>query len=228
MDADIIQIIIFLVLTIFLLLRLKNVLGTKTGHENTERSLRSVGGIEANKEDSEDALPIVAPIRPQFVDADLHMYVDTGSDAEKALREIGRADSDFNLEDFLEGAKSAYEIMITAFEEDDRQNLKEYGSADVYEGFLQALEERKVKGHTVESKFIGVRDAQIMAAGYSEETRVADITLRFVAERTRAVRNSSGEVIEGDLVDTQRMTDTWTFTRRVGSFDPNWILTAID
>lgn len=227
MNADVVQIIVFLVVAVFLLLRLKSVLGTKTGHENTEHSISVVAKVASQAEDV--AMPRASELKVEKIaltDEELHMYVPTGSPQEKGVREILENASDFDLPEFVEGAKSAYEMLLNAFEEGDRQTLKEYVSKPVYEGFDAAIQAREAQGYTVDTKFIGVRDAKITEAEYEHDIRTASITLQFVAERTRAVRNSIGEVIEGSLTDIKRMADTWTFTRRVNSTDPNWILTA--
>lgn len=230
MDADVIQIIIFLALAVFLLLRLKNVLGTKTGHENTERSLRIVPtrDVDNEKTKSDVALKPVPVAASQLTDEDIRVYVNAGTEDKIALKSIAHADPAFDIKDFLEGAKSAYEMLLNAFEEGDVQTLRTYVSQDVYAGFEEAIKERETKGHTIDSKFIGVRDAQITGVEYDEKLLMADIRIRFVGERTRAVRDATGEVIEGDLINIQRMADIWTFTRKLDSADPNWILTATD
>lgn len=227
MDADMIQIVIFLVVAVVLLIRLKGVLGTKTGHENTDRVFRVTpeAAVDTKSSVTTNAVDL-KPKKKPLSDEELHMYVSAGSTQEKELREILANDPAFDPKEFLEGAKYAYEMLLTAFVDGDTHTLKQYASQPVYEGFLQVIKDRENAGQTVDSKFIGIRDARMTEVDYEKETRTANITVRFVAERTYAVRDKMGEVVEGDLIETRRISDQWTFTRRTNSTDPNWILTA--
>ena len=99
-------------------------------------------------------------------------------------------------------------------------------SDEVYQSFVAAIRQRETEGLTVEARFVGVKEARIFSAMFSEEDREADIEVRFVGELVSVVRNAEHQVVEGDPNEIRRQTDLWTFTRKMGSNDPNWVLTA--
>ncbi|MEM8698031.1 MAG: Tim44/TimA family putative adaptor protein, partial [Pseudomonadota bacterium] len=97
---------------------------------------------------------------------------------------------------------------------------------DVYSAFESVISEREEKGLRVEARFIGVRDVRPERLAFESEMAEADVTLRFVGEMITAVRDSENRVVEGDPNEIRRQTDVWTFSRVMGSRNPNWLLTA--
>jgi predicted lipid-binding transport protein (Tim44 family) len=219
MDSAVLQLLVLAGIAVFLVLRLKSVLGSREGFEKppvNDRGAAPAGNLR----------------RPEFEvieggpDTDITDHVPEGSPAAKALAEMKSADPDFHVGDFLHGARQAYEMILMAFEKGEMDELVPFLSRDVYESFMQVVEERERQGLTVEANFVGLRDVRITGAHVEPTTREAEITLRFEAELTSAVRNAAGEVVEGDLNEIKRQRDTWTFARRLGSDDPNWQLVA--
>jgi predicted lipid-binding transport protein (Tim44 family) len=204
---------------VFVLTRLKNVLGTRTGFEDPTRI-----DPEAEKLRKKPDFVVVEggqPAPPVIEDVP---GVDTESAA--ALRRMAAADPEFSPKDFVQGSRRAYEMILMAYENGDASSLRPLLADDVYEGFVAAIEARKAEGLTVEARFVGVRDARIFSAIFTEETGEADIEMRFTGELVSVVRNVDHEIVEGDPAEVRRQTDLWTFTRRMGSSDPNWVLTA--
>jgi predicted lipid-binding transport protein (Tim44 family) len=104
--------------------------------------------------------------------------------------------------------------------------IKPYLSADVFESFSEAVEAREAQGLTIDAKFIGIRELALQAAEFDETTREGEVSVRFVAELNSVVRNKLGEVVEGSPTEIKRQRDVWTFSRQMGSSDPNWLLVA--
>ena len=125
-----------------------------------------------------------------------------------------------------DSAKIAYEMVVTAFAQGDRQSLKNLLSRDVYEGFARAIDEREKAGNLLESRFVGIDKSEIVNADLKGKR--ASITVRFIAEFISATLNRAGEVIEGDNKQVREITDVWTFERDTASRDPNWKLVATD
>lgn len=144
----------------------------------------------------------------------------------KGLEKLAAADTEFEPRSFLEGAKAAYEIIITAFARGDKQALKPLLSTEVMDGFAQDIDRRSEAGEKLESSLVGIVKTAFVKADVVGKKAV--VTLRFVSELISARRNKSGEVIDGDAKKIREITDVWTFERDVASSDPNWTLVATE
>lgn len=219
MDSAVLQLLVLAGIAIFLILRLKSVLGSREGFEKPP-----VG----------EARPEQARIgsRPEFEvieggpDTDITDHAPDGSPTADALARMKAAEPEFHVGEFLHGARQAYEMILMAFEQGDMDALVPFLSRDVYDSFMEVVETREREGLQVEANFVGLRDMSIVAAQFDEDTAEAEITVRFDAELTSVVRNPAGDVVEGDPNVIKRQRDVWTFARRMGVDDPNWQLVA--
>jgi predicted lipid-binding transport protein (Tim44 family) len=232
--------IIFLALAVFIFLRLRSVLGQRTGRERppydpysareparpaTEKVValppRPPGQIAAPK-------PAETPESAAAVDpaARWKGIAEPGSPVAVALDSIAAADTSFDAKHFMTGASSAYETIVTAFAEGDRRALKNLLSRDVYDGFDGAIAEREKRGETVETRFVSTDSADITAAEL--RARTAQLTMRFHSKLITATRDKDGNVIDGSADRVTDITDVWTFARDVTSRDPNWKLVATE
>jgi predicted lipid-binding transport protein (Tim44 family) len=134
------------------------------------------------------------------------------------------ADPTFSPKSFLEGAKVAYEMIVTAFAQGDRKTLKNLLDKDVYDGFERAISEREAAGNKVDFTFVGLPKIEISEAELDK--RSALVTLRFHAEVVSATRDRDGNLIEGNADQVKTIADEWTFARNPRSRDPNWKLVA--
>ena len=216
MNDAVIQLLVLAGIALFLVLKLKNVLGTRTGFEKPQIT-------PASKRDD---------VRRDFEvieggpDRDITDFVDEGSADAKALAEMKAAEPDFSVNDFVAGARQAYEMILMAFENGDLSEVQPFLSEDVYEAFLSGIADREDKGLKVDASFIGVRETTLREATFDEATKNAQITLRFICELTSVVRDSAGTVVEGDANAIKKQRDVWTFARQMGTGDPNWKLVA--
>ena len=228
--------IILLAIAVGVFLKLRSVLGRRTGHERPPYDPYSEGG-----NDKVVTLPKrpreTAASRDRVVDAAGDPFAkggampnrwrgiaDPGSDLAAKLDRVAAADRQFDGEGFLGGARSAYEMIVTAFAEGDRATLRPLLSDDVYKSFDNALAEREKQGLTIDQSFIGIDNATIADASV-EGTRVR-VTVSFASKLTSCTKNADGVVIEGDPVTIREVTDIWTFERDARSRDPNWQLVA--
>ena len=230
--------IIFLVIAVVIFLRLRSVLGKRTGNERPPFDPYSTRDTETpssagdkvitlprrTKDGEGDDLP--PPVDVTDDDERLSKVAPKGSALEAAMKQILTADRSFDPEQFLGGAKSAYEMIVTAFAEGDRRTLKQLLSRDVFDGFVGAITDREGRGETVESTFIGIDKAEIIEA--EMRGRTASVTVRFVSQLISATRDKDGEVVEGDPNSISDVTDIWTFSRDTSSRDPNWKLIATE
>ena len=215
--------IIVIVVALVVLWRLRSVLGTRTGNERPPfdpySARKPAKSAQPESEDNADA-----ERRQRKLEAELERFVGDNAEVRSGLTAIAEADPGFTPKAFMEGAKSAYEMIVTAFAQGDRKTLKSLLDKDVYEGFEHAIAEREKDGQTVDFTFVGLPGHDITAAEL--DRRNAQITIRFKAEVVSATRNSAGEVIEGDADRVVTISDEWTFARAVRARDPNWRLVA--
>ena len=218
MNSTLIQLLVLASIAVFLILRLKNVLGTRDGFEPGP---------------SQAPLPDRRPARDFEVieggpDLDITDHVEENSPAAEALAEMKRVEPSFNVTEFLGGARGAYEMIVMGYENGDLDDIQPFLAEDIYESFVEGVAAREDQGLTIEANFIGVREMKLMDATFDQDTQEAELTIRFLGELTSAVRNSDGEIIEGSLKDVKRQKDTWTFARKMGTDDPNWLLVSTD
>jgi predicted lipid-binding transport protein (Tim44 family) len=223
--------IIFLALAVFIFLRLRSVLGQRTGRERPPYDPYSARDpIRTN--DKVVALPGRAPDTSQKSSEPAEPaerwkgIADPGSALANGLDAIVRDDKSFDAKHFLAGARAAYEMIVTAYAAGDRRQLKNLLGREVYDGFETAIREREQRGETVETRFVSIAGADIIAA--EMRGRTAQVTVRFVSQLVSVTRDRAGAVIDGNPDKVTDVTDVWTFARDVSARDPNWKLVATE
>ena len=212
------DIIFFAMVAAFILLRLRSVLGRRTGREKSPREMLSRDSNEDN------VVPL--PDRSEWGD---ETSLEAGSEEGEMLMTAGLtqvkvADPQFNETDFLAGSRVAYEMTVTSFAGGDTDTLRPLLNDEVYKNFATAIQEREQRGETLESTLLAIKTAEIIEANMSGD--VAAITVKFVSEMVNLTRDAEGEIISGDPRDVREVTDIWTFARNTKARDPNWILIA--
>lgn len=226
--------LLFLVLAVVIFLRLRNVLGRRTGSERqpydpyTPSEAQGKGG-----QDTVVALPqnrvgarVGSVPAAAEVEERIKGFAPKGSPLANGLADIARTDPSFEPGAFLAGAKTAYEMIVMAFADGDRRLLRQLLSGDVYDGFVAAIDEREQRGELVETNFVGIDRADILEAEL--RNKVEQITVKFVSSLITATRDKRGDVVDGDPKKIREVTDIWTFAREAGSHDPNWKLVATE
>jgi predicted lipid-binding transport protein (Tim44 family) len=222
--------IIFLALAVFIFLRLRSVLGQRTGSERPpyERSPRNVaqGAQDNNVEPMPGSVIDQAPLAPN---ADVAPPTDrwkdlaeAGSPLAKGLDAIVAQDSSFDPRHFLSGARSAYEMIVLAFANGDRRALRDLLSSEVYESFDTAIRDREKHDQKTETRFVSIDKAELVSA--EARDRAAQLTVRFVSQMISVTRDKTGTIVDGNPDKVADITDVWTFARDTTSRDPNWKL----
>ncbi len=215
-------------------LRLRSVLGRRTGNERPpfdpfsrrESAPAAKGSKVIDLPRRPPAQVGVAEAAAPGADERIKVLAPEGTTLSDGLKALAAADRSFDPATFIPGAKSAYEMIVTAFAEGDRKNLKQLLSKEVYDGFVAAIGERETRGETIEFKFVGIDKADITAAAVKAGT--AQVTVRFLSKLVSATHDKSGAVIDGDPTHVGDVTDIWTFARETTSRDPNWKLVATE
>ena len=185
-----IDIILLAMIAGFIFLRLRGILGKKTGHEEN--------------------------IDPSFS----HDF-----STEKILKnKLEQSVFDEKAkENFLEGAKIAYETIITNFASGNLKNIKYLLDNKVFEQFNDALKEREKKEHKSETTFIGINSASIKE--HNKINNIIEVTVDFVSEIISCVKDKDNQILSGDPEKVKKVFDTWKFSKNSKSNNPNWLLT---
>jgi predicted lipid-binding transport protein (Tim44 family) len=216
MNSPLIQLLVLAGIAIFLILRLKNVLGTREGFEKPrepqvqQRRRQEFEVIEGGP------------------DRDITDHVEEDSDEARELAAMKRVEPSFSVSEFVQGARGAYEMIVMGFETGELDDIRPFLAEDVFQTFIDVVADREDKGLTIEAEFIGVRETAIVGARFDKDSNLAEVTMRFVGELTSVVRDKGGDIVEGDPKHVKKQKDTWTFARTMGADDPNWQLVSTD
>ena len=217
MNSPLIQLLVLAGIAIFLILRLKNVLGTREGFE------KPTAPKQADRRS-----------RPDFEvieggpDRDITDHVAEDSPQAQALTEMKRVEPAFSVTEFVQGARGAYEMILMGYELGNLDEIQPFLAEDVFETFVAGVAAREDQGLKIEAEFIGVRETAITDVRFDKDTNFAEITMRFIGELTSVVRDRGGDIVEGSPTTIKRQKDSWTFGREMGAADPNWRLIATD
>jgi predicted lipid-binding transport protein (Tim44 family) len=216
MNNSLIQLLVLAGIAIFLVVKLRSVLGTREGFEKPAVPVDELRPRARQNFEVIDGGP----------DRDITDHVADGSPAAKALAAMKSAEPSFSVNTFLQGARGAYEMILMAFEKGDIDKVRPFLDADVGASFDAAVADRAEQGLTVEATFVGLRELALHEATFDPTTKMAEITVRYMGELTHVVRDRAGNVVDGSAKEIKRQRDVWTYARRMGVDDPNWQLVA--
>jgi predicted lipid-binding transport protein (Tim44 family) len=218
------DIILFAMVAAFLVLRLRSVLGRRTGNEERPPDLSARREHDTENENENEGNVIELADRTGSADDGEDLAKDAESDDPlvAGIAQIRLSDSKFDLNEFQGGARSAFEMVVHAFATADSGTLRSLLSEEVAENFQNAIKERLEAGETLETTVIGIKSTEVIEA--EMRGRDAALTLKFVSEQVNVTRDTEGRVIEGDPNQVTDITDIWTFARNTRARDPNWKL----
>lgn len=206
--------LIFILIAGFVAFRLFSVLGTRTGHE-APRDIDSAMQKARSREPRSEA---------DLGDADHARTEQEPLPVSTNARVLRDADPQFDENEYLGGARGAYEMIVEAFASGDLRSIRPFLGDGVYEAFKAAVTARDDAGHKSDVKFVGIEHAAIVDASVDDEFMMA--VTEFTSNQVRVTRNSEGDVVDGDPNRIDLVKDRWTFSRKRASRDPNWMLVA--
>lgn len=225
------DILLFALVAIFLVLRLRSVLGSRDGHEGGYFDRFNRNPDDEGRQGSRPASGDDNVVRlPGATDDDAQVPALPGANeafgyagpVADGIRQIRAQDKSFLPKEFLAGARMAFEMILNAYAAGDLKTLKSLLSADVYAGFAKAIEDRGASGQTLQETLVGITVAEL--AEVYMDGRDAHVTVKFVSEQISALLDADGKVVEGDPAKVVTATDFWTFSRATKSRNPNWTL----
>lgn len=215
MNNALIQLLVLAGIAVFLILKLRSVLGTREGFEKPPLA-----------DEVKKPVPRGFEVIEGGTDRDITDHAADGSPTARALAAMKQVEPDFSVNTFLQGARGAYEMILMAYERGDIDTVRPFLAPEVQDSFSEALAQRAAQGLTIEANFVGLAEMALQDATFDRDSREAEITVRFVGELTSVVRNANGDIVEGSPTSVKRQRDAWTFGRRMGAADPNWQLVA--
>jgi predicted lipid-binding transport protein (Tim44 family) len=222
--------IIFLALAVFIFLRLRSVLGQRTGSERPPYDRAAPNVVQRSQDNNVVPLPgsvidqptVAPPAGPTEPSDRWKGVAEPGTPLALGLDAVAAQDSSFDPQHFLSGARSAYEMIVLAFANGDRRALKDLLSPEVNDSFEAAIKDREKHEQKTETRFVSIDKAEIVNAEMRD--RSAQLTVRFVSQMISVTRDKAGTVVDGSPDKVADITDVWTFARDATSRDPNWKL----
>ena len=211
-------IIILALVALFIGLRLYSVLGERTGHE--QQPILKPADPDARVERTPAP---VSPVAQPVPDANDLAYLPTAGPGVRALL---AADPTFDVSRFLDGAQSAYRMILESFWKGELDKVRSHVDDHVFDAFQSSVDQRNSEGLVLDNRLVHIDQALISAA--SLEQTVAFVTVRFEADIAAVTRNKDGEAVAGSMSDAVQTRDLWTFRRDTASRDPNWLLVETD
>jgi predicted lipid-binding transport protein (Tim44 family) len=229
MDSDFFIIIMAFVAG-FVILRLRSVLGKRTGHERPPPTdpfgaRRARAGEDRTRDDQDETEAEAGDNVVRLPGRD-GQEIAPETPLGAGLTQIKVADPRFDPGEFAEKAKDAFEYIVMNFAEGETSALKPLLSKDVFEGFSSAIEDRKDKGEKLETNLVRIKSAELLEAGMSGRT--ASITVKYTTEQINVTRDKDGNVVDGDPDRITDVVDIWTYERNTRASDPNWVLVATE
>lgn len=211
-----VDIILLVMVAGFLILRLRSTLGRRTGHEQGRDGYQRGDNVVSLSPRSATDLDTVSvrDIDPAYI----------GTPFEEGLTQITLSDPNFSVDDFLNGAGKAFEMIVLAYAEHDTDTLKPLLSDEVYSNFAAAIQDREDREEQMETDLVVIKPAKLEEV--SVDGRTATIAVRFESEQVNLIKDAEAQIVDGDPEHIESVTDIWTFERNLASTDPNWLLTA--
>ena len=218
-----IDILILAMIAIFIINRLRNTLGKKTGNEH-DLADKFTRGKSDLKESTPDKVSKESIEETNMEDSKQIFHENPGISSE--LSKIHKIDPSFKVDEFITGAKKAFEFIIDKYSDENIKPLKKLLSADIFKMFDKQINNRAKKNENLDVNIIGIKEAKI--EGVSLKSNVASIKVKFSSEQVQIIKNDKGKIISGDGNQILSIVENWFFSKDLKRKDPNWILEKIE
>ena len=218
------DILILAMIAVFIINRLKNTLGKKTGNESdiVEKFTQRKPPLKESEPDtiSEDGLKAQRKLlKTQKFHSDKNIN--------SMLNQILKSDVNFDMNSFIDGAKKAFEYILTQFSKNDISSLKNLVSEEIFKEFSKQIEQREKVSERLEITVISVKDPKVIDVSVKNKHE-AFIKLCFDSEQVQITKDKNEKTIEGDSNQILSIKENWTFSKNLKNKDPNWTLEKIE
>jgi predicted lipid-binding transport protein (Tim44 family) len=217
------DLVILGLLAVFILLRLRSILGDKVGHDGSDYFKKMLPPAVKQQAQMQEE-PIVQleekSFKVKFKEEDPYLSSLKDKQVADIIESIKEKDLQFTATAFLQGAKLAYEMVFDAFAKGDRKTLGMLLSEATFAAFSKELDAREASENKTETTLVSVVPKDIISA--SLNGNVARLTVKFDSEHITVVRDAKGGIVEGDPSELQIVDDQWVFERDITSKNPNW------
>jgi len=218
-----IDILILAMVAIFIINKLRNTLGKKTGNEH-DIADKFTRGKSDPKESSPDKV-LKAKVGQINLEESKHIFHEN-PDISSQLSKIYKIDPSFKVDDFMVGAKKAFEYIIKKYSDENIKPLEKLLSAQIFKMFSKQINNRAKKKENLDVSIIGIKEAKIEVA--SLKSNVASIKVKFSSEQVKVIKNEKGRIISGDGNQILSIVESWFFSKDLKRNDPNWVLEKIE
>ncbi len=215
-----VDLIFFIMIAAILVLRLRSVLGKRTGNEKKSKNNFSFDSKQAQKTYKDENIVKENLKQPKLVEENIN---NMDFKSKTGLEKINTIDKSFSSKEFLAGAKEAFESIVEAYAKSDFKTLKNLLNNKMFKIFSDSINKRNKKNNVLEHTFISFKNAEIKKI--SVKSSIAEIVVKFVTEQVNLLKNSKGKIIEGNPEYIEDHIDNWTFSKDLNSGNPNWNLT---
>ena len=217
------DILILAMIAVFIINRLRNVLGKKTGNESdiVEKFTQRKNTFKESEPDS------ISDQKVSRLNKNVNKNLHSNKKINSAINEILKIDNNFEINSFCDGAKKAFEFILTEYSNNNLKALEKLVSKNIYKAFKNQINLRSKKNEELEITVISVKNPEIKSVNL-EKKHIAYLKLLFESEQVQITKNSKGEIIDGDNNQILQIKEFWTFSKDLKNTDPNWILEEIE
>jgi len=208
-----IDILIFAAIALFLIFRLRSILGSRDGFEQKRPEKSAFDGTAQT--DNDNVPKKIVPLRTKKMAAS---KIANG----QGLEAVRQADRLFKDDEFMQGAASAFNMVLQAFADGDLPTLRRLLAFELYEEFARSIHTRNNDGDQLAITVHAINDVQLKDGSVKDS--IASVTVTFISEQSRTVKNNAGEIVEDESEERAVITDIWVFERDTQLDDPNWKL----
>ena len=218
-----IDILILAMIAIFIINRLRNVLGKKTGNESdiVEKFTQRKNTFKESEPDS------ISNQKVSKLNNSIKKNLHSNKKINYAINEILKIDNNFEINSFCDGAKKAFEFILTEYSNSNLKALEKLVSKNIFKAFENQINLRSKKKEELEITVISVKNPEIKGVNL-EKKYIAYFKLLFESEQVQITKNSRGEIVDGDNNQILQIKEIWTFSKNLKNNDPNWILEEIE
>ncbi len=218
------DILILAMIAVFIINRLRNVLGKKTGNENdiVEKFTQRKSSFKESDPDETSNKKL-----KNEEDSLENKVFHSDNSINNSIKQILKVDPNFDIESFYNGAKRAFEFILTEYSKNNIKSLDKIISKNIKFAFDEQIKQRQKRSENLEITVISVKEPILQDVSIKNKS-IAVAKIHFDSEQVQITKNKDGDIIEGDPNQILSIKENWTFSKNLKTADPNWTLEKIE